>query len=280
MKILSIDVGIKNLAFCLLEKPIGNKDDNKDNIHILNWDTINLAQQIEAKCCEIEKNKICNKPAKFTKQSKCYCLKHSKKQQFHIPTADLKQSFLNKQKLSYLTKLADDYKISYTPSIKKSELLVLINEHIHTSYFDPVDVPTSSKVDLVTIGRNIQIKFDLLLALEIDTIDQVIIENQISPIANRMKTIQGMIAQYFIMKNNNIQIDFVNASNKLKTPQTENSKLTYTERKKKGISHTLDWLTTCQYQKWEDFFKSHSKKDDLADSFLQGLWYINNKFIN
>ena len=33
-----------------------------------------------------------------------------------------------------------------------------------------------------------------------DDIDTVIIENQISPIANRMKTLQGMIAQYFIMK--------------------------------------------------------------------------------
>jgi hypothetical protein len=26
-----------------------------------------------------------------------------------------------------------------------------------------------------------------------------------------------------------------------------------------------------------DHFKTHAKKDDLADSFLQGLWYIQNK---
>ena len=61
MKILSIDVGIKNLAFCLLEKD----DKSSDKITILKWDTINLAQQVEAKCCEIEKNVLCNKPAKF-----------------------------------------------------------------------------------------------------------------------------------------------------------------------------------------------------------------------
>ena len=30
--------------------------------------------------------------------------------------------------------------------------------------------------------------------------------------------------------------------------------------------------------KWMDIFNKHSKKDDLADSFLQARWYINNTF--
>jgi hypothetical protein len=29
--------------------------------------------------------------------------------------------------------------------------------------------------------------------------------------------------------------------------------------------------------KWIDFFHTHSKKDDLADCFLQGIWYIKNR---
>jgi hypothetical protein len=99
-----------------------------------------------------------------------------------------------------------------------------------------------------------------------------------------MKTIQGMIAQYFIMKNNNIQIDFVNASNKLKTTSSqdtaknsETKKLKYSDRKKLGIQQCLEFLSTYNFQQWEEFFKSHSKKDDLADSFLQAIWFINNK---
>ena len=45
----------------------------------------------------------------------------------------------------------------------------------------------------------------------------VIIENQIGPLAIRMKTIQGMIVQYFIMSNLNVEhIEFISASNKLK----------------------------------------------------------------
>jgi len=272
MKILSIDVGIKNLAFCLLET-------TPEKLTIIKWDIINLAQQNESKCCEIEKNTLCNKPAKFMKNNKCYCLKHSKKQQFQIPTSKLKSAFINKQKMPVLSQIADDYKIKYPQPCKKAELISLINDYIFNSCFEPVETTNSSKIDLVTIGRNIQTKFDHTLFDEIDNIDKVIIENQISPIANRMKTIQGMIAQYFIMKNNNIQIDFVNASNKLKTIDqvADQTKTKYSDRKKMGIQQCLHFLTTYQFQEWEDFFKKHSKKDDLADSFLQAIWYINNK---
>jgi hypothetical protein len=28
---------------------------------------------------------------------------------------------------------------------------------------------------------------------------------------------------------------------------------------------------------WISFFAKHSKRDDLADCFLQGIWYIKNK---
>jgi hypothetical protein len=281
MKILSIDVGIKNLAFCLLQKD----DEHANKISILKWDIINLAQKVDAKCCEIEKNVQCNKPAKFMKNSKCYCLKHSKKQQFQIPTAQLKPSYLNKQKMNVLCQIADDYKIKYPQPCKKADVLSLINDYIYNSCFEPVENTSASKIDLVTIGRNMQCKFDEILDGHILTIDKVIIENQISPIANRMKTIQGMIAQYFIMRNNNIQIDFVNASNKLKaapassdgTKNADAKKMKYSDRKKMGIQQCLEFLSTYNFQEWDEFFKAHSKKDDLADSFLQAIWFINNK---
>jgi hypothetical protein len=32
-----------------------------------------------------------------------------------------------------------------------------------------------------------------------------------------------------------------------------------------------------KYSEWETFFKNHLKKDDLADSFLQGIWFIKKK---
>jgi hypothetical protein len=65
MKILSIDVGIKNLAFCLFEKPDGDNE-----YKIAKWDVVNLGSESDAKCGETEKFKDCNKPAKFSKNGK------------------------------------------------------------------------------------------------------------------------------------------------------------------------------------------------------------------
>ena len=31
---------------------------------------------------------------------------------------------------------------------------------------------------------------------------------------------------------------------------------------------------------WKSHFEDHKKKDDLADSFLQGIWYIENNILN
>ena len=104
-------------------------------------------------------------------------------------------------------------------------------------------------------------------------------ENQIGPLANKMKTIQGMISQYFIMKNNNIHIDFISATNKLKDfIKDTTNKTDYKERKKLGIQITTQLIKSeDRFNKWSSFLDKHNKKDDLSDCFLQGLWYIKNK---
>jgi len=32
-----------------------------------------------------------------------------------------------------------------------------------------------------------------------------------------------------------------------------------------------------RFKEWDTFINKHNKKDDLSDSFLQGLWYIKHK---
>jgi hypothetical protein len=275
MKVLSIDVGIKNLAFCLFVKP----EDGTSNYEIAKWDSINLTQKSESKCCEIEKFKDCNKPAKFIKNGKCYCLKHSKKQPFQVPKSDLKPSFINKQKISGLYELAEKYKVKYENPIKKVELASLINNYVFEKCFEPITETNASKIDLVTIGKNMKQKLDSILNEHLSTLTHVVIENQISPIANRMKTVQGMISQYFIMRNEDIAIEFVSASNKLKD-QNASLKTSYSDRKKLGVQQCLEIITNNNnYTSWETFFKNHLKKDDLADSFLQGKWFIETKMV-
>ncbi len=267
MRILSIDVGIKNLAFCLL-----------DNNKIAKWDVINLAsQEAVALCCDVDKSGKCNKPAKFIKENKHYCLKHAKKQTFQIPTPELKNAFINKQKIAKLYEMADKYGVSYTNTTKKADLVKGITDYVSQTCFESVHNVDASEIDLVTIGKNIKKHFDQIFSGG-EMIDYVIIENQISPIANRMKTIQGMIAQYFIMTGTCEKIEFVSSVNKLKdiAPADKNVKLTYGDRKKLGISTCLEIIKdTNTYSEWCAYFTSHKKKDDLADSFLQGRWFKN-----
>ena len=294
-KILSIDVGIKNLAFCLLEI-----NENK-TITIIKWDIIDLTKtqqenEIKIGCsCLKQQSKpkkkqqisneiitLCNGVSKFTKNGIYYCLKHAKTQPFLFPSNNLKPSFINKQKIGELIKISGLIKYKDTQgenkleTFKKPEIVSQLNEFINNNSFELIEIVNASKLDLVTIGKNIQSNLDILLKEDLVDIDTIIIENQISPIANRMKTIQGMMAQYFIMKNENIKIDFVSSSNKLKE-FNKGEKTTYSDRKKLGIKKCVELIDkTPQFFIWKEFFITHKKKDDLSDSLLQGLWYTNN----
>ena len=284
-KIISIDVGIKNLAFCLFS--INDQTHNQ----ILLWDVVNLSQKTEIKCCDTG----CNSPVKFFKNDTYYCLKHAKKNStYKIAKADLKMTTIKKCKVKDLGILAAKYNIVIPLKETKVGILSLFQKYLDVSYFDNVESVNASKLDLVTIGKNMMFQLDDILKDHLITIDLVIIENQISPIANRMKTVQGMISQYFIMRNQDIQIEFVSSANKLKGQPVADTddekekqqemgenqvkvKHSYSDRKKMGIKYCLDLINGTEHV---NFFKNHKKQDDLADSFLQGIWYINNKIKN
>jgi LysM repeat protein len=272
MKILSIDVGIKNLAFCLFEKT-----NDSQHFKIKKWNVVNICEPEVYNCSFLEKSVVCNKPAKFRKDNQCFCLKHSKKQEFQFPTSECKPAFIMKQKNQKLYEIADKYGIQYEKPIKKNDLVTAINEYIQNNFFKPVETKNASKTDLIDIGINLKNKFNETFSDE-EFIDYVIIENQISPIANRMKTIQGMIVQYFIMSDVLVDnFEFISAANKLKDFLKE-EKIKYSDRKKLGIVKTLETITNDhRFHEHVEYFKNHKKKDDLADSFLQGLWFINNR---
>ena len=279
MRIISIDVGIKNLAFCLFSL-------NEDKTYeIENWGVVDLSQktEIQRKCnCFNEKKptkKIpfppkekCNFQAKWKRENTYYCVKHAKQSPFLIPTNEFKTSYINKQNISGLKKIMDKLEINYDNlNLKKADMISLLLNTIKEKCLDPIEEVNASKMDLVTIGMNMKIKFnDIFSHIQID---KIIIENQISPIANRMKTIQGMISQYFIMvSEHDIEIDFINSTNKLKLGEFK-SNTDYKERKQQSVSLVKEMIK----DKWIDFFYTHSKKDDLADCFLQGIWYIKNR---
>jgi len=266
MKIISIDVGIKNLSYCLFENNIDNK---LENFIITKWDIINLLEK-ELSLCSCEN---CFAEAKYIKQNKLYCLKHAKKTIFLIPTKQLNPIFLKKQNLENLIKIANELCIEDPHLLKKKKLLEILLEFLEKNCLESIFKINCNKIDLIEVGRNIKYKLDPLF----QDIDIVIIENQISPIASRMKTIQGMIAQYFIMKNDKTKIEFISATNKLKAFLEDSQTTKYSQRKKLSIEKCKELLENDKMNNWVSFFQTHKKKDDLSDCFLQGIWYIENK---
>lgn len=57
------------------------------------------------------------------------------------------------------------------------------------------------------------------------------------------------------------------------TTQSGGSSLAYGDKKKLAIAHAMYFLKS-QSPEYTEFFQSHKKRDDLADSFLQGIYVL------
>ena len=193
--ILSFDIGIKNLAYCLMYKD--NSIDNNNNIKVIDWEIIQLIED-GVKCKEVSLDTITN-------------VLYNKLQEIFIDH-DITEILLENQP------------VLKNPVMKSIQIILY-------SFF---------QYEKVIMGRDINL------------------------------------------------IKFINASNKLKLgknlSEINNSediikiKSKYTKNKKLAIIYTnyflKERLIVEDYEKYNDIFNNHKKKDDLADAFLQGLYYI------
>jgi hypothetical protein len=278
MFILSFDVGIIHLAYCLLEV-----DQNK-NFKIVKWGLINLILDVLPNCigCSNEQKYFCQ----FDK-TYCFCNKHKSKYE------ELRTKF-DKNYVKNPTKdicLLCDKKSSYH----------LDQEHYCSEHYKRIINKYQKETALCEIQTNCtKISIDILKEnmvhildkLDLLNVDKVVIENQPSLKNPKMKGIADNLYTYFLIRGKidmkTIQnVTFFSPSNKLKTnidehlnksttdvslSKTTNSTEKYKLTKQLGIQYCLKLLEG--QKNWIDFLNSNKKKDDLADSFLQGVNYI------
>ena len=100
----------------------------------------------------------------------------------------------------------------------------------------------------------------------------VIIEKQ--PDRNRsMKGVENLLHTYFLVKEKDVTI----WDARHKVPDVAGpGKARYAERKKTSIERARAFIVETN-QEWVTFFDKHKKKDDLADTVMQALSFINKK---
>ena len=283
MILLSFDVGIKNLAYCLLsikESEDTNENTSKHFIEIVKWNIIDLScdHHVEETETAVKILKQCCK----CKKAATYCT-HS-------------NTILPEDVIKFCKKHAEEAQLPMHPKLLKSN-----SKSGHVPYIVPLSIinkkVSCNKINIVDLGKNIKCHLDVIFAEHMDKIDAILIENQIGNLAGRMNVLQGMISQYFIMRNIT-NIEFISATNKLKLFKTvinkkaedasgdgnldnvlENEKKLYKMRKDAGKMVCRSLLSFYpSLNEWVATYDKHKKNDDLADCFLQGYYYAHLHF--
>jgi len=296
MKILSWDVGIINLAYCLL-------DVNNETMEwkINDWGIINLTNRETLKCHTCGKNASCYTDIKEKPvEEQYYCKKHVPKDivvpEFtslftEIPKGDKQDKCKwgdidnNKEcvKNSKYTSSDKCYCVVHTKNMYKK-----INENhkiknIKKKSVGTLDIETL-KVELI---KKLEDRKDFL------NVDLILIENQPSLKNPKMKAISSTLFDYFLIrgifdkelyKTIVTKVKFMSPSNKLKIADDDDTKKlvkmkgddskSYKLTKSLGIKYCKELIEP--YDNWIKFFDGYKKKDDLADCFLQGLYYVTN----
>ena len=251
MKYISFDVGIKNLAYILMDIPNHTFDTSST---IIDWNILNIEEK--PICMKCKKNAI------YSIIDTYYCGKHGKSSPY------IMESIRYSSNLSILKELCKKYKLDVSScKVKKDFVQLLKQKQLKKIKID------CSLHPMVKHGSSLNRQLNSILETHIESLDKIIIENQMT---SKMRIIQGMLVQYFIGKGiPEKDIICITANKKLHMIQT---KTTYKERKELSKEITYKLLEENQkIDNWNTFVKSSSKKDDLADSFLQCIAYIQKK---
>ena len=251
MKLVSFDVGLRNLSFCILEGT------NRSNLKILHWDLIDVMAEVNGHdkplCFK------CKKPAMWCQEStKVYACTPHKPKNATAPT----KAALNKKTLDALKAEASPFGIKGTTKKALSDALYL---HYRSNAWTRC-AKSCKQGSVLDLAPAIASAFDARKDLWKGA-DMIIFEQQPD---KRMMAAQGMMHMWFVCQG--YKCKGISAIHKLTNIVTvDDSTKTYKGRKKTGIVHAEHLIPTPELRA---FMLRHPKKDDLCDAFLQAVWFM------
>lgn len=305
-RILAWDVGIKNLAYCLIEK-------YEDNFEIIKWDIINLSDDTQKCQFQMRGDKECCQSAKF-------CIYHKDKEESLFSQFENGCAFVCKRHKDTMTPVLVEIEIKDDKKTKKTKKTLLKEEKennkkctickcdsnyylsnteycwcvqhyekkgksfINKIHTKKVTQQSCMKQPLQALSEKLFKKLDEIK--DFMTVDEVLIENQPAILNRTMKTISTLLFSYFILRgitdikttNSTItNVRFVAPSGKLTVNKNNTSKVldvkkeeVYKMTKKLSVKYCIALVS----DKDAEFIKSYKKQDDLADAFLHGFKYL------
>jgi len=249
MRVLTFDIGIKHLAWCLY--------DLSEN-QIMGWDVQNLMEDQEV---AVERCGKCKAKATYKSPTAVYCKRHCLLEPLLIKdTPTLLETLKTKEPTN------------------KSKSKVKILEALGKYYSLPIvfkKVSASHAID----GQGIHKIHDAIREFLIKNhelffqADKVLLENQPVYKNPSMKTVQILlyaeVRSMFLDHDLSPHIAFIHAGRKNIGIKGDAG---YGDRKKQTKARAEAWFEKYPGQtKWSTFYKSHMKRDDLADTLCMCL---------
>ena len=252
MKLVSFDIGLRNLAYCVLEGT------NRTNVRILDWNIIDILGEQSGL-----DNPRCHKCAssatwKHATEGTLACTKHKPKKTKKVTKAEI-----NKQTSEQIQQEIQRLGLTCPTKRKTDMVTILYLHHRQNTWLRCVKSAFAGSV--IDLAPSIVQSLDRRSAIWSGA-TKVCFENQPD---RRMFAVQGMLQMYFCCRG--FICEGVSATHKLNNMVTVDDRVdSYKGRKKTGIVHAQELVP----EVWKAHMMKHPKKDDLADSFLQGLWVM------
>lgn len=290
MRLISWDIGMENMAYCILE--VSDKD---QYIEIVKWNKFDILEKVRTKkhkCQGFKKDKkSCqNNSSMYSITSNndrlYYCKTHSKQSLY--PLYDLSngegcQHLIQKSKKTF--KKCKNKAAYYCIIDNKRKFFCKRHSCLSSpEYKRYITEETVEFPDVMKFLKEQLVK----LSDEIFDVNECIIELQPVHTNPIMKSIQMVVYSFYLFNKPDVKLNVIKADNKLKIYKEQGPEIkctinnTHDKNKFLGKQHCKFFLNYLDKpniindnnKKWYDLFATTNKADDLADCLLQAMYYI------